>query len=185
MIRNSSESWGWPARAFHWIVAATVLGLFVQGEWMEDLARSDRTYQIWLHCAVGASLIAIAGAGFLWWLFNDVPKPPSDTPAWQETAARLVHWLLYALIFVALISGWLLTGTMRGGIDVQMFGVVTLPALLAPGSGFHEVLEEAHELSVNALIALVAMHVMAALYHHFVLRDAVLWRMLGPKPKKS
>lgn len=183
MIRNSSESWGWPARAFHWIVAVMVLGLFVHGEWMEDLPLLGRDYQIWLHSAVGASLLAVAAAGFLWWLLNTVPKPPPGTPAWQDRVARLAHWALYALIFATLISGWLLTGTLRGGPEVQMFGVITLPALLEPGSGFHEFLEEAHEVSVNALIALVVLHAAAALYHHFVLRDAVLWRMLGPKPK--
>jgi cytochrome b561 len=58
-----------------------------------------------------------------------------------------------------------------------------VPQLVAPGSGGHELFEEAHEILANVLIALVAVHVVAALYHHFILRDAVLWRMLGSKPK--
>jgi cytochrome b561 len=65
-----------------------------------------------------------------------------------------------------------------------MFGFIGLPQLTAPGSSAHELYEEAHELFAYALIVLVAVHVAAALYHHFVLRDAVLWRMLGSKPQR-
>ena len=56
-----------------------------------------------------------------------------------------------------------------------------MPPLIGPGAPYHRLLEEAHELLSYLLIALVVMHVAAALYHHFVLRDSVLVRMLGRK----
>ena len=127
----------------------------------------------------------MAAAGFVWWLVNPVPAEPAATPAWQRHAARLAHWGLYGLIFVTTIAGWALTGTMRTPVAIELFGFIEVPQLLAPGSGFHEVLEEAHELASYLLIALAGVHVMAALYHHFVLRDGVLLRMLGRKPKRE
>jgi cytochrome b561 len=183
MIRNSRDSWGWPTRALHWIVAVAVLGLFVHGLWMEDLGRGQRGLQIWLHSAIGISLLMIAAAACVWWLVNRAPAEPPGTPAWQRHAASLVHSGLYLLIFAATLSGWLLTGAMRVPIDVELFGVISVPTPVSFGPGYHEVFEEAHEIFANVLIALASVHAAAALYHHFVLRDAVLWRMLGPKPK--
>jgi len=92
---------------------------------------------------------------------------------------------LYALIFAVTVAGWALTGTMRDPVAIALFGFIEVPQLLGPGDGSHEFLEEAHETAAYLLIALVAVHVAAALYHHFVLRAAVLLRMLGPKPKQQ
>jgi cytochrome b561 len=183
VIRNTCESWGWPARALHWIVAAMVLGLFAHGLWMEDLGRDQRLFQTWLHGAVGISLLVTAVAGFLWWLGNVVPGEPAGTPEWQRRATRLAHWMLYALILGVTISGWALNGTMREPVAIELFGFIGVPQLIGPGSGAHELFEEAHEVLANVLIALVAVHVAAALYHHFVLRDGVLRRMLGSRPR--
>ena len=181
MIRNTRETWGWPARALHWIVAVMVLGLFAHGQVMEDLPNEG--FQIWLHAAVGITLLLFVAAGFVWWLLNRVPEPPADTPAWQRRASGLAHWGLYALMFGTILAGWALTGTLREPVTVELFGIIGVPQLLGPGSSAHEFLEEAHEILANALILLVCVHVAAALYHHFVRRDAVLWRMLGPKPR--
>jgi len=183
MVRNTTDGWGWPTRALHWIVAAMVLGLFAQGLWMEDLPADQERFQLWLHTAVGITLLVIAAAGFLWWLGNVVPADPAAMPAWQRHAARLAHWGLYGLIFAATIAGWALIGTLREPVSIDLFGFISLPQLTGPGSGAHEFLEEAHELAAYLLIALAAVHVLAALYHHFVLRDAVLLRMLGRKPE--
>jgi cytochrome b561 len=181
MIRNTSVSWGWPARALHWIVAAMVLGLFAHGLWMEDLGRGQRAFQVWLHSAVGISLLVIAAAGFVWWLLNVVPAEATGTPAWQRRAAKIAHWGLYALILAASVAGWALTGTTRDPVAVELFGLIDVPPLIGPGAPYHRLLEEAHELLSYLLIALVVVHVAAALYHHFVLRDSVLVRMLGRK----
>jgi cytochrome b561 len=185
MLRNTNDSWGWPARAFHWIVAALVLGLFAHGLLLEALPRDARPDQVWLHVTVGASLIGIVTAGFVWWLLNPVPREPAGTPHWQATVARLVHWALYALVFFTVGAGWLLNDAMRNPVDMQMFGFIPLPRLLAPGTVSHGALEEAHEIAAYLLIALVGLHVAAALWHHFVLRDAVLQRMLAGKPKRG
>jgi cytochrome b561 len=179
MFRNTIESWGWPARAFHWIVAALVLGLFAHGLWMEDIPDDAAQFQIWLHSAVGITLLAIAALAFVWWLFNVVPAEPAGTPEWQRRAARIAHWTLYTLIFAVTITGWALTGTLREPVGIDLFGFIGVPQLVAPGSADHELFEEAHEILSNVLIALVVVHVAAALYHHFVLRDGVLRRMLG------
>jgi cytochrome b561 len=183
MIRNSKEGWGWPTRALHWIVAALVLALFAHGLWLEEIPDDASQSQVWLHSAAGVSLLAIAAVAFLWWLVNPVPAEPTATPRWQGLAAHSAHWGLYALIFAVTLSGWALTGTLRTPVSVDLFAAFPVPQLASPGSGSHGLLEEAHEILANVLIALVVVHVAAALYHHVVLRDGVLLRMLGREPK--
>ncbi len=183
MIRNTIDSWGLPARTLHWVVALAVLGLFAQGLWMDDLTGDARLYQIWLHAAVGITLLAVAGAGFAWWLISVVPAPPPGTPAWQRSSAQIAHWALYALILGAILTGWLLAGTLRAPIDVELFGLFPVPRLLEAGGPYHGALEEAHEIFSYLLVALAGAHAAAALYHHFVLRDPVLMRMIANKPK--
>jgi cytochrome b561 len=183
MVRNTADTWGWPARALHWIVAVLVLGIFTHGLMLDDFPREARGYQLWLHAAAGASLFAFGAAGFAWWLINTVPRGPPGTPGWQLSAARIVHWALYVLLFGTLTCGWLLAGTHRTPVDVQMFGLLTMPQPLAPHSPLHKPLEETHAIVAYLLITLVALHVAAALYHHFALRDEVLARMITGRTK--
>lgn len=178
MLHNTADGWGWPSRAFHWIVALLVIALFAHGLIMDEIPREERGYQIWLHAAVGSSLLAIMVARFVWFLMNRVPDDPPGTSRLQSRATHLVHWALYGLIFLTMIAGWLLAGTMRTPVDVQMFGLFTLPQL-ASGSSLHELFEETHEIAGYLLIALAGLHAGAALWHHYVLRDEVLARMLG------
>ena len=183
MIRNSRDSWGWPTRALHWIVAVAVIALFVHGLWMEELGRDQRGLQIWLHSAIGISLLGLAAEPCAGRVVTAAPAGQPGTRHGQRHAESRVHAGLYRLIFAVTLSGWLLTGAMRVPIDVDLFGVISAPPPVSFGPGYHEVFEEAHEIFANVLIALASVHAAAALYYHFVLRDAVLWRMLGPKPK--
>lgn len=105
--------------------------------------------------------------------------PLDGIPPWQTFTARIVHWLLYLLLFVVPILGWM--DASRRGMPVEMFGL-ELPKLLAtraPGWGWTG---DVHGLLANyAMLALVALHAAAALYHYFVRHDGVLQRMLPGK----
>jgi len=186
MIRNTNDGWGWPARTLHWIVAATVLGLFAFGLWMVDVApRSERPYYFAIHASAGITLLALMLVRFLWWIANTAPAPPEGTPAWQRKAAWISHRLLYAMTFATALVGWLMSGTFKQPLEPKVFGVVPVPQLLEAGSPYNEQLTETHESLAFALIALVGVHTAAALYHHFMLHDSVLRRMItgAPEPK--
>ncbi len=179
MIRNTSESWGWPARILHWLIALMVLGLFSFGLWMVDVApRSERLYYFAIHASVGITLLTLMLVRFIWWMGNVAPSPPEGTSAWQRTAAWISHRLLYLLTFATAIIGRLMSGTFEHPLEPKVFGLFLAPQLLSAGSPYHELLTEMHETLAFALIALVGIHAAAALYHHFVLRDSVLRRMV-------
>jgi cytochrome b561 len=122
-----------------------------------------------------------------WQGANIEPAQPEGTPAWQRKAAWISHRLLYALTFATLIVGWLLSGALKRPLEPKILGVVPVPQLLEAGSPFRRTPAEAHEWLAYVLIAVVTVHAVAALYHHFMLRDLVLRRMLSgaPRPKSE
>lgn len=106
-------------------------------------------------------------------------------PDWQKLAARSAHWLLYAVTFATALAGWMLAGSHRTPVDIKMFGLIDMPQLVAADSPLHELLEEVHVILAFTLIALVAVHTAAALWHHFGRRDDVLMRMVKAGPKQG
>jgi cytochrome b561 len=178
MIRNSNDAWGWPAIALHWIVALLVLANFALGLWMGELPRPERPHWYGLHASIGITLLVILVARIAWALSNPTPAPAAGAPAWHRRTAHITHVSLYILTLATVLFGWFMAGVRRVPIVPEAFGVVPLPSPIAiPGS--KDFFEEAHEIAAYALIGLATAHLLAALWHHYVLRNDTLRRMLG------
>jgi cytochrome b561 len=81
MIRNTIESWGWPARTLHWIVAALVIGLFGFGLWMTEVPpREERHFYIAIHASIGITLLALMLVRLFWRAANVEPDQPVRPP---------------------------------------------------------------------------------------------------------
>lgn len=180
MIRNTAETWGWPARTFHWVIAAMIVGQVSLGIWMDEgVSRADKPFYESVHASVGITILALILLRLIWRMMNVAPAPPAGTPLWQRKAAHGVHWALYLVTFATVLAGWLMVGTQNEPVAIWLFGVIEMPQLLSPGSPLHEFLEEAHGALAFTLVALVIVHIAAALYHMLVLRDDVMRRMVG------
>ena len=178
MIRNSSDAWGWPAITLHWVVALLVVATFALGLWMGDLPRPERPYWYGIHASIGITLMVILLARIAWALLNPTPGAVAGVPPWQQKAARFTHLSLYGLTLATVLFGWLLASVKRTPIVPYVFGVVPLPSpLVIPWA--KDFFEEAHEIVAYALICLAAAHMLAALWHHYVLGNETLRRMLG------
>jgi cytochrome b561 len=180
MIANSRDSYGWPAIALHWMVAALIFANFGLGLWMGDLPRPDRPYWYAIHASIGITVLVILAARTVWALLNPVPDPAAGTPAWQHRAARFTHVTLYALTLMTILFGWFMAAVRRVPIVPDAFGIVPLPSPIAI-AGSKDFFEEAHELAAYALIFVAGAHMLAALWHHYRLRDNTLRRMLGSR----
>lgn len=179
--RNSPVRYGWVAQALHWVILALLVVQVPLGKIAHELPVGlERLILMSRHKSVGITILALALVRVAWRWF-DRPPPPPPMPRWQDIAARFNHWALYALLFLIPITGWLMSSAANR--PVSWFGLVQLPDFVAPDEGLEEVLEEAHELLVNVLLALVLLHVAAALKHQFIDRDGLLLRMLpGRRP---
>jgi cytochrome b561 len=163
-------------KLLHWFVFAVVAAQYGVGEFMPHIGRNARDEGLiaW-HFGLGTVVLVAIVAALIWRVVHPVPQT-DEISLWQKRLATLVHWILYLLILTMCILGW--AATNYRGWDVKLFGLVPLPALAAKGDGWAHTAGDIHTLLVNVLLGLVAVHVLAALYHHFIARDRVLKRML-------
>ena len=98
-------------------------------------------------------------------------------PVWQARAARTTHVLLYLVLFLMPITGFLRTA--MGGFPVPFFMVLELKHLVPENKPVAEVFSYVHFTLQFVLYATVILHVAGALQHHFVRRDGILRRMLS------
>ncbi len=165
------------AVALHWTVAGLVITLLAMGWIMTDMSASPTKLQIvtW-HKWGGITVLALFFARTLWRLTHPVP-PSLPGPLWQQRAANLVHASLYVLLLVQPLSGWLYSSA--AGRQVVYLNLIPLPNLIGRNPAAGALFKELHDTCGTLLAALVAVHILAALKHHFVDRDDTLRRMLG------
>ena len=166
------------AIVFHWLIAVLIVGAFTMGLVMTDIPGITPTklkYYSW-HKWAGVTVMALAVLRLLWRLFNAAPAYEDAMPAWQKNAAHALHGMLYVLILAVPLSGYLYT--LSAGIPVVWFGLIQLPVVIDPNPALKPLLKGVHYWLNMTMAAAVALHVAAALKHHFIDRDGVLKRML-------
>ena len=165
------------AKALHWLIVALLIAQFTFAWTMPHIGRNTPVSTlISLHFTFGVIILAVALIRLLFRLARGVPEPEAGIPGWQETSAQIVHWLLYLLLLVVPMLGWI-NADWRG-MPIVMFGY-ELPHLIAARAAGWQWTGDVHGLLANyAMLILVGLHVAAALYHHIVMGDGVLKRML-------
>jgi cytochrome b561 len=166
------------ARVLHWLTAALVLtllplGVVIANEWGGPL--QDPLYD--LHRSIGAVVIPLIILRLGYRLTHPPLPLPADVPPFQQAAAHATHWALYALLAVQPFVGWVATSAYRA--PIMVFGLFELPPIWPQDRPLSERLFVVHALIAAAIAGLVAAHVSAAVYHHFVRRDRVLMRMIS------
>ncbi|MGO9934598.1 MAG: cytochrome b [Steroidobacteraceae bacterium] len=162
------------AIAAHWILFVLLVVVGTLGLLHDSWPKHSQAFWINIHALLGLSLWTLLMLRFLGRLQNPPPPPPADLSRAMRRLARAVHLTLYALLFVIPIFG-IVTFIWHGrsldlGITQINFGVAKNRAIFEPT-------EDIHGYLAYAVFALAAAHAVAALWHHFVNRNAVLGRM--------
>jgi cytochrome b561 len=167
--------YGAVAIALHWLVATALFVTFPLGLYMADLPLSPRKLTlVSYHKWIGVTVLALMSLRLAWRLTHRPPPLPA-MPAWQRRAAMLAHWMLYGLLLTIPLSGWLYSSAV--GVPTVYLGLWQLPDLVGKDKALAEALKLAHKSLNFTLLALVVVHVAAAIKHHFVDRDGLLARM--------
>jgi cytochrome b561 len=175
---NTEERWGSVAISLHWLVAGLILLVQVPAGLLmlrvDPGALQNTLFNI--HKNVGLVIFALAVVRVGWRFANPVPLLPIDVPGWQERIAHVTHFLLYALLFLMPVSGFLYTAF--GGFPVPLFMLWDLGQLIPKSEPQAEVWKAIHYWAQYGLYVVVALHVAGALQHHLIRDDDVLRRML-------
>lgn len=175
--RNSSQNYGAVAKFLHWSIVVLIVAQYLIIESGEGLADGPEKFAIIAtHKSLGMLVLGLAVARVAWRIANGRHPAPVPMPRLQRAAAAAGHGLLYVLVLVQPLSGWLMSSA--AGYPTSFFGLFEFPMPVAEDPGAREFYEEVHEALFGAIVVIAVLHALAALYHHFLLRDDALRRML-------
>lgn len=169
-MNTPATGYGTVARALHWSVAALFILQYFTGE------ESKLFGGMSLHFSLGLTLMLLVLIRLGWRVTHAPPPPPENAPAWERLIARAMHAAWYVVMIALPLSG-ILYRQFRGKAT-SWFGLFDLPPWMVIDKAAAQVAENLHKSLVTVFLVLLALHVAAALKHHFIDRDQVLRGML-------
>ena len=167
----------------HWIVAVTIIGLLALGIYMEE----NEAYQFYdLHKSIGALIFLVIIARVVWRIKQGWPEPASDYKKIEHLMSKVVHYVLLIGSVIIPMSGLMMSW--GGGHELAVFGLevwgpnhdpVSPEETMARSDAIGGLGHQLHGLISNIVIAAIVLHIVGALKHHIVDKDATLKRMLG------
>lgn len=176
-MHDSKERYGLVTIGLHWLMAVLLITVFGLGLWMDNLSIFDANYRtaVSWHTGLGVMIAALLVVRIIWRVKSTTPQPVS-TNTMLTHLARRVRVCLYLCMVIAVGSGYCVaTGS---GRELDVFGLFALPSLFHLSASVQEQAKELHLISVWALVGFTLLHVAAAFWHQFVMRDKLLQRIL-------
>ncbi|HEY0562997.1 MAG TPA: cytochrome b [Methylophilus sp.] len=176
-VSSTTQHYRGASIALHWIMLALMIAVYacieLKGFYPKgsDIREGLKTW----HFMLGLSVLSLALIR-LYFKFNSVAPPIVPAPTkLQAAAASVGHALLYVLMIALPIGGWLMLSA--AGKPIPFFGL-TLPPLLSENKELAKTIKEIHETAGTLGYYLIGLHALAALFHHYVLKDNTLMRMM-------
>lgn len=168
------------ARGLHWLMAVFILLTIPAGLVMVQpgLDRSLQNGLFIYHKNIGVLLLILIVGRLVWRLRNPPPAKPSSLTPIQARIAEFTHIAMYALLFLVPIAGYV--RVKAGGFPIESLDALSIPSLVPRSEALVEVAKTVHYGAGLLLIALIAMHIGAALFHGVVKQDGVFSRMWPP-----
>lgn len=169
------------SKLFHWLMALLIIGLIALGMYVEQLPFSPEKLKLISWHKWGGICALILVVIRLLWRGTRKPLPAIETIApWQQLGASVTHVLLYLLMIAIPLSGWVMSSAK--GVPTVLFGLWKLPDLVSRNLPLGDILMQVHWALNLLLIAILVLHIAAAVKHHYIDKDPVLRRML-PKTR--
>jgi cytochrome b561 len=176
-VLGETGGYGTTAKVLHWVAALCVVAAWLLGHFIDDFPKAIESGALFSHMSLGLTILALLIVRIGWRIGH--PPPPLLSSAfspWTQWAATLVHWLLCALMLALPVSGIVMQ--FARGRALPIFGLFQIASPWARDRALQSSVHELHALLANSLLILAALHAVAALFHHYVLKDATLLRML-------
>jgi len=181
MLEPTNPRYTRTAIVLHWTIAFLILGMIAVGLTMGDYPIKYKFLAYNLHKSFGITILALSLFRLYWRFTHRAPGLPNGMKAWERLAAHGTHWVLYFLIIAMPLSGWIFVSA-DAKFPTVFFSLFEVPQFPLPAAydthATHELFEGLHYWLAMGALGLVALHIGAALKHHFINRDNVLRRML-------
>lgn len=180
-LKNTSDSFGWVSISLHWIMAIALIAMYFVGDYMVGLDYYSQWYKTApdTHKSVGVIIGILMLFRLLWNSLQAKPRHLNPDSVRKNKLASATHYFFYLIVFVMVVSGYLISTAKGQGIDV--FSLFEVPALLPDSKDRGELAGDIHEWLGLGFMILVGIHALAALVHHFFYKDRTLKRMFGKK----
>jgi cytochrome b561 len=164
------------AMLLHWLLAALILGQIAFGWYLQQVPRNTPPRAIFVnfHKSTGITIAVIILFRLLWRLTHKPPSLPLSLPAWERAAAQVNHYAMYACMLIMPLTGYIASNFSRYG--VKFFNVLQWAPWGADDKRIYALLNGAHVVTSRVFVALIALHVAAALLH-VIRRDGIPGRM--------
>ena len=163
------------AKLMHWLMGIIIIGMLALGYLMGNIAPPQKFEIYNLHKSMGMMLFFLVMLRLVMRLTSKYPELPAETSRWIQIISKLNILCLYVMMFLMPLSGFLMSSL--SGWSVPFFGLFEIPSIVknpSVGHLFHEI----HEIGPIVFILLIIAHISGGLFHHFILKDNVLRRML-------
>jgi len=175
--KDIPSSFGRVSKIIHWFSAVMVIAAWFIGITMVDLPKGPlRGTTFGIHFTIGFLVLTFSAARIIWRQFNLHPDHPPQATQFQLIAARLAHISLYLLLFIMPMTGafsvWL------NGFPLTIFELITIASPVATDKALGLIFSQIHTVAAWVMAATVMAHLLAALWHHFVMHDQTLMQML-------
>jgi len=182
-LHNTLERFGWLAMLLHWLMALLIGGMLALGLYMVGLPDGDPKWG-WYgwHKSFGMLIFLLLLIRLAWRLNSLIPPLPEGLNLVEKSLAHITHYGLYLAMIILPVSGYI--DSSAGGYHLSFFEWFDVPKLIDKDKALEALVLEFHWITAYVLMAILAMHVGAALKHHLVLKDNVLLRMLPGRLRK-
>lgn len=164
------------ARALHWLMAVMVIAMLFIGAGMVASVSERHEWLLNMHKPLGIAILLLVIVRLIVRMTTRTPALPEDLPMWQALAAKLSHYLLYALMLAMPLIGWAMISA--AGDPVMLGSSVRLPSIVAAHADTFAFLRKAHRYLAYLFFLTIVMHLSAALFHAWIRRDEVMDSML-------
>jgi len=179
-FRDTTERFGSVTKTLHWIIAILFVTQFYLIYWKESMlpvkSPLANFYINGLHKPLGIVILCLAIFTILWRFHSPRPLFPNTMQSWEVISARLVHFILYLILLIMPISGFMMSSA--AGYPPNFFGLFQFPLWIEVNKEMSKFFFDIHQMTSFVAIALVTLHILAALKHHFIQKDNILKRML-------
>lgn len=175
--RNRTDRYGALSIGLHWFMLFLLAAVYACIELREFFPKGSaprEALKTW-HTMLGLSVFLLVWLRLAFRMTGPVPRIEPEPPKWQKVSARLMHVALYVLMIAMPLGGWLILSA--AGKPIPFFGL-QLPALIGENETLAKLIEDIHEAGGTLGYFLIGFHAAAALFHHYVVRDNTLRRIL-------